>query len=248
MYNSLHKFVTVVIPVLNEEEAIESVIQNIRTEGYNNILVVDGFSIDQTVSRARKTGVRILYQRGEGKTGAIETAIKTVETPYMVFLDGDCTYDPKDIIDIVLHLENADLAIGVRTNGRDNIPLFNRLGNWFINFEFNTLLGASLVDVCSGMYGLRTEFAKTLRFETSGFDVEVEIAAQAVKHGTVAQVPINYYNRVGQQKLQPLRHGFQIIFSVMKMAMRNYIFRSLFRTTTRSYSTRTQFSTSPSDE
>ena len=242
MQHSYTQSLTVVIPVLNEEMAIETVIENIKTEGYEHILVVDGYSTDKTVQIAEKMGVHVIYQAGEGKTGAIETAIMTIETPYMVFLDGDCTYDPKDIINIANQFDEADLVIGVRANGRENIPLFNRFGNWFINFEFNTLVGASLVDVCSGMYGLRTEFAKTLIFETSGFDVEVEIAAQAVKYGVVAQVPINYYDRVGQQKLQPVKHGLKIIFTVLKMGMRNIIYGSLLRTVPPEFEKRLVFS------
>ena len=241
MYNSVNQLVTVVVPVLNEEKAIESVIRDIIKEGYQNILVVDGYSSDKTVSRAEKTGVKLIFQEGMGKTGAVETAINIVVTPYLVFLDGDCTYDPKDIANIVIQLKNADLVIGMRTKGRENIPLFNRLGNWLINFEFNRLIGASLVDVCSGMYGLRTEFAKTLQFETSGFDVEVEIAAQAVKHGTVAEVPIQYYDRVGLQKLQPIRDGAQIMFSIFKMALKYNINGSLNGATMQQYSERTRF-------
>ena len=70
MYNSLGQLVTVVIPVLNEEEGIERVIKKVKMEGYHNILVVDGHSTDHTVYRAKKSGVRVIYQKGEGKTGA----------------------------------------------------------------------------------------------------------------------------------------------------------------------------------
>ena len=244
MHNSISDLVTVVIPVLNEEEAIERVIKRVMAEGYQNILVVDGFSVDETVFRARSAGVKVIFQEGKGKTGAIATAINNLETPYVLFMDGDCTYDPRDIINIVSVLGNADLVIGVRTNGRENIPLFNRLGNWFINFEFNTLIGAKLFDVCSGMYGLRTKFAKALNLTTSGFDVEVEIAAQAVKCGIVAQVPILYHDRVGQQKLQPVRHGFQIILTVVKLAWRNNFNGNLSPRLSSEYSVKSKFSMS----
>jgi len=69
------------------------------------------------------------------------------------------------------------------------------------------------------MYALKTDFAKTLVFRTKGFDVEVEIASQAANMGLITQVPISYHERVGQQKLQPWKDGFQIITSVWKMAL-----------------------------
>jgi dolichol-phosphate mannosyltransferase len=210
MINDLNDLVTVVIPVLNEEKAIERVIRKIKEEGYYNILVVDGFSSDDTFFKATKNGVNVIYQKGKGKTGAIETAIQNVETKYMIILDGDCTYDPRDIENVVSPLNNSDLVIGVRALGRNNIPLFNRVGNMLINLLFNLLMGTNLQDVCSGMYSLRTDFSKNLTFKTEGFDVEVEIAAQASRYGKISQVPIRYHDRVGNQKLQPVKDGLHI--------------------------------------
>lgn len=219
--SELNNMVTVVIPVLNEEEAIEQVIRDVKNADFHNILVVDGFSTDQTYSKAKNNGVQVVYQEGSGKTGAIETAINNVETPFLVFMDGDCTYDPQDITKIAHQLLYSDMIIGVRTIGRENIPFLNRFGNWVINFEFNILHGTNLKDVCSGMYGMRTSFAKNLEFITSGFDVEVEMASQASKIGVISEIPIHYNSRVGQQKLQPFRDGLQIFYSVIKFAWKN---------------------------
>jgi glycosyltransferase involved in cell wall biosynthesis len=212
---------TIVIPVLNEEEGIGKVIKEVKNEGYRNILVVDGYSTDKTVSIASNNGVKIVYQHGIGKTGAIKTAIDHIVTPYFIVMDGDCTYDPKDIHNFFPHLVNHDEIIGSRTFGRKNIPFLNRFGNWIINFCFNLLFGTNLIDVCSGMYALRTDFAKTLNLNTRGFDVEVEIAAQTAIEGSITQVPINYYERIGQQKLRPWKHGLQILSTVWKLAISN---------------------------
>ena len=106
----------------------------------------------------------------------------------------------------------------MRAFGRENIPFLNRFGNWVINSTFNLLFGTSLFDVCSGMYALRSDFAKQLRLETSGFDVEVEVAAQAASEGRITQVPISYNTRVGRQKLRPWRDGLKILSTVWKLA------------------------------
>jgi hypothetical protein len=81
-------------------------------------------------------------------------------------------------------------------------------------------MGTNLQDVCSGMYSLKTDFSKNLTFKTEGFDVEVEIAAQASQYGKIAQVPIRYHDRVGRQKLQPVKDGLHIIFRVLLMAFK----------------------------
>jgi dolichol-phosphate mannosyltransferase len=210
---------TVVIPVLNEKEGIGSVIEGVKREGYRNILVVDGYSTDETVSIASSNGAGVIFQHGIGKTGAIKTVIEHVKTPYFIVMDGDCTYDPRDIQNFFPHILKNYEVIGVRTIGRENIPFLNRFGNLVINSTFNLLFGTSLVDVCSGMYALRTDFAKQLSLETGGFDVEVEVAAQAANEGRITQVPISYNTRVGQQKLRPWRDGLQILFTVWKLAI-----------------------------
>jgi len=88
--------VTILIPTLNEEEAIGKVIQELKSYGYHNILVVDGYSQDRTVEIARENGAKVIYQVGHGKAAAIKTGLERVRTPYVLIMDGDGTYDPKD--------------------------------------------------------------------------------------------------------------------------------------------------------
>lgn len=210
--------VTIVIPTLNEEEAIGLVIEGLFKENYHNIVVVDGNSIDRTAEIAESYDIDVIYQNGEGKTGAIETAIDYVVTPYLVIMDGDCTYNPKDINKFLPYLTYFDEVLGERSSGRENIRKLNRFGNWVINKTFNFFFGTRLNDVCTGLYALKTSFARNIDFDTKGFDVEVEIAAKTAEKGVIFQVPISYRERVGTQKLNPLRDGFKIMFSILKFS------------------------------
>ena len=110
---------------------------------------------------------------------------------YFVVIDGDYTYNPKDIELFLPHLRNYHEIIGSRKNGKKHIPRMNRFGNWIINKTFNILFGTALSDVCSGLYAINTTFAKNLVLETNGFDVEVEIAAQASRNGKITEIPIS---------------------------------------------------------
>jgi len=212
--------VTIVIPTLNEELAIGSVVEETINEGFSKILVVDGHSIDNTVKIANQYGIKVLEQHGIGKTGALKTAIDHVKTPYMIIIDGDMTYDPKDFVKFLPHLNSYDEIIGIRKNGRENIPLLNRLGNWLINKTFNTFFGTNMNDVCSGLYSLNTKFAQNLVLDTQGFDVEVEIAAQAAWVGSISQIPISFRERVGIQKLQPFQDGLKILSTIFRLGLR----------------------------
>jgi dolichol-phosphate mannosyltransferase len=210
--------VTIVVPTLNEALGIGQVIEKIMNEGYYNILVVDGYSSDDTIEVARQYDVKIIHQHGNGKTGAIKTSVDHIKSPYFVVIDGDTTYDPKDIKRFLPHMRYYNQIIGARKKGRENISKLNRFGNWMINRLFNLLFGTNLTDVCSGLYSINTEFAKNLILDTQGFDVEVEIAAQAANSGSITEVPVNYYQRVGLQKLNPLRDGFAIISTIFRLA------------------------------
>jgi dolichol-phosphate hexosyltransferase len=211
------KDVTVVVPTLNEELGLEWVVKGLRSEGFSNLLIVDGNSIDQTVAIAKKLNLKVIVQEGKGKAGAIITAINKIDTKYFVVIDGDYTYDPKDV-DILL--ENAPTfnhVIGKRID-QENIKLFNRFGNNMINFLFNSFFNSNLRDVCSGLYLLNTSFAKELTIKSNGFDVEVEIAAQSALKNTVGEVPISYSKRMGIQKLNPLKDGYKIIIKIFDLA------------------------------
>lgn len=89
--------VTVVVPTLNEEKAIGLMIKELKTECYANILVIDGYSTDRTTRIAKENEANVISQYGRGKAGAIRTAIDMVKTPYMLVMDADYTYEPKDI-------------------------------------------------------------------------------------------------------------------------------------------------------
>ncbi|MEM4522038.1 MAG: glycosyltransferase [Nitrososphaeria archaeon] len=53
--------VTIILPTLNEEKAIGQVIEEIKQQGYTNILVVDGYSKDKTVEIAKQKGATVIH-------------------------------------------------------------------------------------------------------------------------------------------------------------------------------------------
>jgi len=210
-----------VLPTLNEEKGITLLIDELVSLGYHNILVVDGYSTDETALIAGGKGARVILQQGDGKTQAIKTAIENTTTPYLLIMDGDHTYNPGDIERFLTHARNYDYIIGSRINGRHNIPWIHRIGNRLLTKTFNTLMGTGLSDICSGMYLIRTKAAQRLELKTNGFSTEVEIAAQLATTSKTTQVPVNYRPRIGQAKLSTVKHGFEIMTSILNLARRH---------------------------
>jgi dolichol-phosphate mannosyltransferase len=221
--------VTIILPVLNEEDGVRAVIDELFEYGYRNILVVDGNSTDHTAQVARNKGAVVITQHGVGKTGAVLTAIEQVSTPYLLVMDGDFTYAAADIEKFLDHAQRYDEIVGARQP--KNISRLHRLGNGVICGIFNTLFGTILTDVCSGMYLMNSKSAKRLLFNTKGFSVEVELLAQMSMQGSVTQVEINYRERIGKAKLVTWKNGFDIIKSCFNLArLYNPVF--LFSVTT----------------
>lgn len=196
------KDVTVVLPTLDEEESIGPVIDELHGEGFENLLVVDGHSADSTVEKAKKRGVDVIYQEGEGKAEAVKTGIRKVETPYLVVMDADWTYPAEDVPKLLEEAEDSDHVVGKRED-RENIPLLHRLGNWGINRVFNTLMETDFEDILSGMYVLNAGRAADLEFPFSGFECEVTICAQLAEE--TKEVPIGYREREGEKELSGFR-------------------------------------------
>ena len=188
----LDEMMTIVIPTLNEESGIAKVIDELHSLGLCNILVVDGYSQDRTVEVSTRLGAKTIFQQGQGKTGALLTAIDSVSTPYMLVMDGDYTYDANYIARLASFMNSYDQVIGAR------IPVSNlsmtglhKFGNAVITSIFNALMGTNLSDVCSGMYIIKTSVANQLQLVSSGFDLEAEIAAKVASMGSLTEVGIN---------------------------------------------------------
>jgi dolichol-phosphate mannosyltransferase len=66
-----------------------------------------------------------------------------------------------------------------------------------------------------------------MNLSSSGFAVEAEIAAHIASSGRITEVPINYRQRIGIQKLSTWKDGCKILYTILKLGM-NYRRRSLF--------------------
>ena len=209
-----------VIPTLNEAEAIGKTVDELKQHGFTKILVVDGHSVDGTQRIAEQKGAKVVRQEGRGKADALRTAIGHVETPYTLVIDGDYTYDPSYIESMLRHAEEYDEVIGARVNGKENIPLLHRFGNRAITKAFNLLLGTRLKDVCSGMYLIKTEVAREVDHDCHGFSSEVEFAAHVASTSRrIIDVPAGYRPRIGNPKLKS-RHGISILSNAVRLAWR----------------------------
>jgi dolichol-phosphate hexosyltransferase len=217
--------VCVLIPTLNEAGSIGSVIDEFRGMGFENILVIDGHSTDETVARAKAAGAKVVLQSGSGKGQALKDAFCLVKDDYIVLIDGDGTYLPSDVhllLDPVMRGE-VDQVVGNRFGNLEwgALNRLNMFGNRFINFFFRLIYRINLSDILSGYRAFATSGVRRLDLSMTGFEIESEITIDSVKKGLkIVEVPITYRPRSGgtKTKLNPFKDGLKIILTIYRMA------------------------------
>src|ERR1700756_4454810 len=107
--------VALVIPVINEGETITGVVGAVSRDFFDEIIVVDGGSRDETVARARAAGARVIVEPGAGYGAAcLAGARAAADCEVIAFIDGDGSDDPRDLVRVVAPIlfGDRDFVIG----------------------------------------------------------------------------------------------------------------------------------------
>jgi glycosyltransferase involved in cell wall biosynthesis len=114
------KKIALIIPALDEEEAIGPVVEAVDRAVVDRVIVVDNGSSDQTSKKAKEAGAEVLSQPRRGYGSACLTGIAAAnDADVLVFLDGDGSDNPGQIPDMLefMHENEADLVVGSRVLG-----------------------------------------------------------------------------------------------------------------------------------
>lgn len=221
--------VCVLVPTLEEAEAIEDVVAGFRAAGFHRILVIDGGSTDGTRELARDAGATVVEQTGSGKGQAVREAIaEHVDAEYVLMVDGDGTYRPADAEAMLKPLLSgeADHVVGNRfADMRDGaMTRLNRIGNAAINRAFAAIHGDSYDDILSGYRAFTRNSFEEMDVTADGFGIETQMAVECAKHDLeVTVVPITYLPRPdgSTTNLNPIRDGGIIFLELFRRAKTN---------------------------
>jgi len=215
------KEVCILIPTLNEEDTIGGIIREFKNNGFERILVIDGNSTDATREIAKREGARVEIQRGKGKGTAVRQAFELIEEEIIVIIDGDGTYLPSEVkrlLDPIVNNE-ADHVIGNRFGFGGAFTRSHRVGNSILNKVFGLGYGVKLNDLLSGYRALTKDSLKKMNLKKEGFEIETEMVIESVKRGIrIKEVPIRYEKRKGVSKLNFIRDGLRIFYTLYVLA------------------------------
>ncbi len=208
-------YLSVVVPVFNEEQSIEpfteeliGVLESIK-RSYEIIFVDDG-STDASPQRIEKLGQRfqgirsIRFKNNCGQTSAFDAGFKAALGDIIITLDADLQNDPHDIPGMLPFIGKYDLVCGWRYKRNDTFV--RRVSSRIANAVRNRLSGENIQDVGCSLKVFRGEYAKRLKLYSGMhrfFPTLVKMEGGKVKEVKVNHRPrefgtskYNVFNRV----------------------------------------------------
>ncbi len=228
------KSLTIVIPALNEEDAIgntierclaarESIINKTPVREVAIIVVSDG-STDRTaeIARSYESVDVIAYEKNLGYGAAIKCGFSKASSDLLCFLDADGTCDPEYFVDLCNTAINdsADLVLGSRMHKESKMPGLRWLGNRMFAAMASYLSGKKIIDTATGMRVIRKDALRKLYPLPTGLHFTPAMTLRAlVSDLLVREVPVPYHERTGRSKLRVLRDGLRFFFAIIEIAL-----------------------------
>ncbi len=198
-----------VVPVIDEGTAIGDVVRGLQAAGACCVLVVDGGSRDVTRAVATAAGAIVVEEgrRGYGRacrTGA-DLALDALATGHVheriAFLDGDGSCDPEDVPGLIDALDDADVALGLRSPHLVRpgaMPWHARLGNLMVASILSVRSGRPVHDLGPSK-ALRRSALSQLRLDDDRYGWTTQLVARALVEPTIRirEVRVGFGNRRG---------------------------------------------------
>lgn len=220
------KKICVIIPTLNEENAIGDVIRDLP-DFVDQIIVADNGSKDDTAPIAAKFGAEVVYEIQPGYGAACLRGMAAVrDADIICFLDGDYSDFPEDLHRLVdpITEDRADFVLGSRARGqveKGALTLPQKLGNWLACFLMRRIWGTIYTDL-GPFRAIDVNLLEALSMQdrTFGWTIEMQIKAHC-EGARILEVPVRYRQRIGVSKISgtisgTFKAGYKILATIYK--------------------------------
>jgi glycosyltransferase involved in cell wall biosynthesis len=215
--------ITVVIPTLNEAANLPHVLGRIP-RFVDEVVIVDGHSVDDTVAVARaiRPDVRVVFPSERGKGTALACGFAAATGDVIVMVDGDGSTDPGEIGRFVgALLSGNDFAKGSRFvagGGSLDITPLRHVGNRILVGLVNLLFDTRYSDLCYGYNAFWRECLGAIQVNCRGFEVETLMNVRIARAGMrVAEVASVEHPRLhGDSNLRTVRDGFRVLRTIVR--------------------------------
>lgn len=224
----MHAGVVVIIPALDEEEALGLLLPLLRAQGYERVVVVDNGSSDATPEVARREGAHVVHEPRRGYGAACRTGVRiagAMHPPPRVFLFVDADErDPHRAAAVLRPIDAGthDLVLGVRTGPRAAIPWHARLGTALVLAAARALHGLEARDL-GPLRAIRPDALTRLGMDDPTWGWTLQMQIRAARSGLrVLEIPLPHAGRsAGRSKISgslqvSLRAGGRMFWTVFR--------------------------------
>lgn len=217
--------VSLVIPTRNEEGCIGRVLREVPRKIVDEIIIVDGHSMDQTVPEARaalQPKDKILIQKNMGYGAAFLEAFGVTTGDVIVMMDADGSHNPADIKKIIDKFkEGYDYVMASRymKGGRsEDDTVIRFIGNKVFTWMTNVVQGTDVTDSLYLFTAISRKGLNKLHLVSVGFEFCTEIVVKAHKAGLrFGEIPaIERARFAGNSKVNSLWHGLKILSMILR--------------------------------
>ncbi|MAN27942.1 MULTISPECIES: glycosyltransferase family 2 protein [Mesonia] len=227
-------FLSIIIPVYNEDENVLPLTKKIETALINykfEIIYIDDFSTDNTVKNIKSLqnpNIKLIeLKKNYGQSLALAAGIDNALGDFIISLDGDMQNDPNDIPNMLKLLieEDIDLVTGIRVNRKDSF--FKKIPSKIANYIIRKTTKLNIQDQGCALKVFRKETAKELNLYG---EMHRFIALLAFLNGTrIKEVPVKHHPRKFGKSKYGLGRTFKVINDLLLILFqRNYLQKPLY--------------------
>ena len=202
----------IIIPALNEQDAIGGVVRGVKHH-VDRVIVVDNGSSDRTAKVAAEAGADVVFAEPAGYGRACLAGVEAApEADLLIFMDGDGADDPEDLEPLItpIRVREVDFVIGSRTMGnvqRGALTLPQLWGNALATSLMKIFWGGTFSDL-GPFRAIERKAYERLNMQAPTFGWTVEMQVRALKLGLKChEVPVSYRRRIGISKISGTAKG-----------------------------------------
>ncbi len=229
-YDSPAHRLSIVVPMYNEEESVEPLLERIHVALANyphpwEVILVDDGSSDDTV-RTMDAGrerfgphvVPVNLQRNFGQTAAMQAGIDVACGDVIVTMDGDLQNDPIDIPRMVHRLlsEQLDMVSGWRKNRQDGLVL-RKIPSRIANRLIRKITGVKLHDYGCSLKVFRADIIKNVRLYGEMHRFIPAWVATRTKPSLIKEEVVSHHARQFGSSKYTLSRTFRVILDLLSV-------------------------------
>lgn len=217
--------ISVIIPTRNEAGAIGRVLKEIPKNIVNEIIVIDGYSTDNTAKEAkaelRPEKDKFILQAEKGFGNALLEAFKKASGDVIVIMNGDGSHNPKDIAALINKIKQGyEYVIASRyiSGGRsDDDTIIRLIGNRTLTWITNFIHGTNVSDSLHFYTAITRSGLNKIHPTSPGFEFCIEILIMAHKAGLkFAEVPVVERASLSKTKVNAFWVGLKILEKILQ--------------------------------